>query len=185
MCDSNTTNNINSGNLVQDSTLINSIVGDNNNVTIIQTAERTFSRQDQHDIDALNRIFDSFPKNFDKHLKHKLLENRQYKIDELDYLFDLEEKINDSTNYICDEDLRNKINILKKAAIKLSNLVVSRFGVDRTNPNLMVLDYPLPWDTGYRQQYEKYLQKEIPQALISLKTEYDDICHLRVLKFGS
>ena len=182
----NSVTTINSGNLAVGANLQNSILG-NNNTTIdihIDNTNGNFTSQQKHDIESLERILKNIPNQFEKKLNQKLIANRRYLIGELDYIFDLEEIIADNSNYLCDDELRSKIVYLKESASMLSSLVVSRFGLDYNNHELMVLDYPAVGDNKYRRQYEKYLQEELPQAIIKFKNAYDEVCHLRIIKFG-
>lgn len=138
----------------------------------------------QHDISSLNNILSSIPKNFENHLEHRLLENRQYKIDEFDYIFNLEQIIKNNDNFIIDEELRSFVDQMNLAFIKLSTTINSRFARARKDPNLIVLDRPLPNDNVYRPAYEKYLQEELPQAITNAVDAYNNLCHKKLEIYG-
>lgn len=177
---------VNNGNCANNSNLNNSILGNNNTQVNFNISQQSidYSPQQKHDIVCLERILGSIPKNFEQHLERRLLANRQYKQTELDYIFNLFDIINDNDNFLVDEELRQKIEQLRDASVKLSNLINRQFCCGRNNTDLMLLDRPLPGESSYRQIYEKYLQEELPQALIAFKKAYDEVCHTRTIKLG-
>jgi len=173
--------NINSGTMIDKSVIENSIVADK--VIINPSQQPTFSRQDQHDLEVLERLLSSIPKTIKRNLEHRLLENRQYKYHEFDYIFDFEELVNDNDNYLINEELRNLCNIMSQAFIKLSSKISSRFGLSRNDSNYFVLDRPLLNDE-YQKQYYDYLTKELPVAIQNAVDAYNNLCHKRTELFG-
>lgn len=173
----------NTGNLANNSNIKNSVFGNNNDVIIVETSKQSCTPQDQHDIEALERLLSSIPKTIKRNLEHRLLENRQYKYHEFDYIFDFEELVNDNDNYLINEELRNLCNIMSQAFIKLSSKISSRFGLSRNDSNYFVLDRPLLNDE-YQKQYYDYLTKELPVAIQNAVDAYNNLCHKRTELFG-
>lgn len=179
----NSPNIYNYGVFVNDSQINNSEIN-NSHEYLLDSNRKDYTLQQKHDIECLARILESIPKNFNEQLEIRLLANRQYKQSELDYIFDLDDIINDNDNFLVDEELRKKVEQLRDESVKLSNLINRQFCRDRNNTDLIVLDRPLPGETDYRRIYEQYLQVELPQALVALKEAYDDLCHARTIRFG-
>ncbi len=175
--------NSNTGNLANNSTISNSILGNGNNVTIIETQKNSYTPQEQHDITVLERLLSTIPKTIQRNLEHRLLENRQYEYHEFDYIFDFEELVKDNDNYLINTELRNLCDTLNKSFIKLSSTIASRFGLSRNNSNYFVLDRPLLNDE-YRKQYYDYLTNELPVAIQNAVDAYNNLCHKRTELFG-
>ncbi|MGN0738595.1 MAG: hypothetical protein ACI4LX_00305 [Treponema sp.] len=188
MCNSDLSNlpnkiNSNTGNLANNSNIKNSVFGNNNNIIIVETPKQSYTPQEQHDIEVLGRLLSSIPKTIQRNLEHRLLENRQYKFHEFDYIFDFEELIKDNDNYLINEELRNLCNILNKSFIKLSSTINSRFALSQTDRNLLVLNRPLLNDE-YQKQYYDYLTNELPVAIQNTVDAYNNLCHKRTELFG-
>lgn len=175
--------NTNAGNLANNANISNSIFGNSNNVTIIETPKQSYTKQEQHDIEVLKRLLSSIPKTLQRNLEHRLLENRQYQYNEFDYIFDFEELVKDNDNYLINEELRNLCDLMCKSFIKLSSTISSRFGLSKNNSNYFVLDRPLYNDES-RNQYYEYLNHELPNAIQNAVDAYNNLCHKRTELFG-
>lgn len=175
--------NTNAGNLANNANISNSIFGNSNNVTIIETPKQSYTKQEQHDIEVLKRLLSSIPKTLQRNLEHRLLENRQYQYNEFDYIFDFEELVKDNDNYLINEELRNLCDLMCKSFIKLSSTISSRFGLSKDNSNYFVLDRPLYNDES-RNQYYEYLNHELPNAIQNAVDAYNNLCHKRTELFG-
>lgn len=175
--------NTNAGNLANNANISNSIFGNSNNVTIIETPKQSYTKQEQHDIEVLKRLLSSIPKTLQRNLEHRLLENRQYQYNEFDYIFDFEELVKDNDNYLINEELRNLCDLMCKSFIKLSSTISSRFGLSRNDSNYFVLDRPFV-NNECQNQYYEYLNHELPEAIKNAVDAYNNLCHKRTELFG-
>lgn len=174
--------NINSGTMIDKSVIENSIVADK--VIINPSQQPTFSRQEQHDIDALQRILSDIPKYFGDQLDSVLLCNRRYKVSETRYIPYLESKINDNDNYIINPELRILVEKLKKAFSDLYGEIAIRFSPDATDPDLQILPRPRDNQSAALDNYYNALREVLPYVIQNAVDAYNNLCHKRTELFG-
>lgn len=179
----NTTNS-NTGNLANNSNISNSIFGNSNNITIIDTTKQSYTRQEQHDIDALQRILSDIPKYFGDQLDLYLLNHRRYKVSEMRYIPYLETKINDVDNYIINPELRDLVEKLKEAFSDLYGEIAIRFCPDTKDSDLQILPRPRDNQTAALDAYYSALRDILPNAIQNAVDAYNNLCHKRTELFG-
>lgn len=174
--------NINSGTMIDKSVIENSIVADK--VIINPSQQPTFSRHEQHDIDALQRILCDIPKYFGEQLDLILLSHRRYRVSETRYIPYLETKINDVDNYIINPELRNLVEKLKKTFSDLYGEISIRFCPDSKDPDLQILPRPRDNQTVALDAYYTALRDILPNAIQNAVDAYNNLCHKRTELFG-
>lgn len=176
--------NTNAGNLANNSNISNSIFGNSNNVTIIETPKQSYTKQEQHDIDALQRILSDIPKYFGDQLDLYLLNHRRYKVSETRYIPYLETKINDVDNYIINPELRDLVEKLKEAFSDLNGEIAIRFCPDTKDSDLQILPRPRDNQTAALDAYYSALRDILPNAIQNAVDAYNNLCHKRTELFG-
>ena len=176
--------NANTGNQANNSNISNSIIGNSNNVTIIETSKQSYTKHEQHDIDALQRILCDIPKYFGEQLDLILLSHRRYRVSETRYIPYLETKINDVDNYIINPELRNLVEKLKKTFSDLYGEISIRFCPDSKDPDLQILPRPRDNQTVALDAYYTALRDILPNAIQNAVDAYNNLCHKRTELFG-
>lgn len=178
---------VNNGNSVIDSTLVGAAVGNNNTITnniTIATSSLQFSKQEQHDIDALERLLSDIPRNFQEQLDLILLSHRRYKVSETRYIAYFEDKTNDPNNYLINQELQSLVSELKDKFSDLYYEMASRFVPDDRDLDYQILPRPYDYNKEAMDQYYHALQNELPNAIKAAHDAYLNVCHKRTELFG-